>query len=262
MMSLFAAGPGNPVPLGSSISGASGTFQVRYTASPSNTILYLTATRGTMAAHANAKTAIEKLQRHRDRQCGQDRPRLAVPLAQPPRPLGDRGGRERQRLGRRLHRRERDRAVRPEPRQLPAGDEDRRSDLTTPDRIPQQGAAAVDRRSDRFVRERVGREQDVRDQSLSYAQGAGGIVASLEALTRWARALYEGRVLAPRQQAELESLVSMKTGRPIARTIAAEPNGFGLGVVQGFSATQGRLLSAPLRRTHRDRAQQRAEPQE
>lgn len=74
--------------------------------------------------------------------------------------------------------------------------------------------------------------RDVRDDSVSWMQGAGGIVSTPEDLTRWARALYTGPMLAQKQRAELLSIVSTKTGRPIATTGASDPRGFGLGVAQ------------------------------
>jgi D-alanyl-D-alanine carboxypeptidase len=67
--------------------------------------------------------------------------------------------------------------------------------------------------------------------ALTWAQGAGGIVSSLRDITIWERALYRGRVLPPRQQRQLESLVSQVTGKPIRRTTPASP-GFGLGIFQ------------------------------
>jgi D-alanyl-D-alanine carboxypeptidase len=76
----------------------------------------------------------------------------------------------------------------------------------------------------------VGR--DVSRDTLSWARGAGGIVATTRDMTIWERALYGGRLLRPKQQAELESLVSENTGEPIARTTPEDPSGFGLGVVQ------------------------------
>jgi D-alanyl-D-alanine carboxypeptidase len=48
-------------------------------------------------------------------------------------------------------------------------------------------------------------------------------------------------MLAAKQRAELLSIVSLKTGKPIAKTSLADPRGFGLGVVQltdpGMKAT-------------------------
>jgi D-alanyl-D-alanine carboxypeptidase len=68
--------------------------------------------------------------------------------------------------------------------------------------------------------------------ALTWAQGAGGIVSSLQDMTTWDRALYQGQELAPRQQRQLESLVSTTTGKPIRRTTLADPSGYGLGVIQ------------------------------
>jgi D-alanyl-D-alanine carboxypeptidase len=76
------------------------------------------------------------------------------------------------------------------------------------------------------------RGQDVSRYSLSWARGAGAILATTADMTRWERALYEGELLPPQQQDELESLVSTATGEPIEQTSAEDPRGFGLGVAQ------------------------------
>lgn len=76
----------------------------------------------------------------------------------------------------------------------------------------------------------VGR--DTSHDSLSWGRGAGGIISTLEDMTRWERALYSGSLLPPAQQAELTSLVSTQTGQPIERTSLADPTAFGLGVAQ------------------------------
>jgi D-alanyl-D-alanine carboxypeptidase len=73
---------------------------------------------------------------------------------------------------------------------------------------------------------------DVSRHTLSWGRGAGGIVGTTGDLTRWARALYAGDVLPAEQQAELTSLVSTATGKPIERTSEADPSGYGLGVAQ------------------------------
>ena len=75
--------------------------------------------------------------------------------------------------------------------------------------------------------------------ALTWAQGAGGIVSSLADMTTWDRALYTGQLLPPRQQRQLESLVSEATGKPIRRTTAADPAGYGLGVQQVFNPQTG-----------------------
>jgi D-alanyl-D-alanine carboxypeptidase len=51
-------------------------------------------------------------------------------------------------------------------------------------------------------------------------------------MTAWERAMYDGRLLPRRQQRELLSLVSVKTGRPIKQTTPSDPEGFGLGTAQ------------------------------
>jgi D-alanyl-D-alanine carboxypeptidase len=83
--------------------------------------------------------------------------------------------------------------------------------------------------------------KDMRNLSVSWAQGAGGIVSMPEDVTRWSRALYEGELLQPRQREELMTTVSQKTGNPIAEVTADDPHGFGLGVVHAFLPTMGKF---------------------
>jgi D-alanyl-D-alanine carboxypeptidase len=82
-------------------------------------------------------------------------------------------------------------------------------------------------------------DHDQSNHTLSWAQGAGGIVSSLQDLAKWDRALYTGRVLPGKQQRELLSLVSTATGKPIKTTTLADPAGYGLGVSQVTSKTLG-----------------------
>ena len=77
--------------------------------------------------------------------------------------------------------------------------------------------------------------------ALTWLQGAGGIVSSLADMTTWDRALYSGQLLPPRQQHQLESLVSEATGQPIRRTTLADPAGDGLGVTQQTSSLTGTI---------------------
>ena len=81
--------------------------------------------------------------------------------------------------------------------------------------------------------------KDQHRRNLSWAQGAGAIISSLADLTTWHRALYEGRMLPPRQQRELESLVAQDSGQDSGQPIQAlspeHPRGFGLGVVQALT---------------------------
>ncbi len=74
--------------------------------------------------------------------------------------------------------------------------------------------------------------QPVPKLALTFGQGAGGIVASLRDLTTWDRALYTGKMLPPRQQHELESLVNVFTSKPVQVTSSTDPVAYGLGVIQ------------------------------
>lgn len=76
--------------------------------------------------------------------------------------------------------------------------------------------------------------QDVREDSTSWAQAAGGAISNARDVTRWTRAVFEGRVVPPAQQAEWLSMVSLKTGEPIAEVTKADPMGYALGVAQGL----------------------------
>ena len=83
--------------------------------------------------------------------------------------------------------------------------------------------------------------KDVRDFTLSWAQGAGGIVSMPEDVTRWSRALYVGNLLKPQQRRELMRTVSQKTGAPIDDVSADDPRGFGLGVAHAFLPSMGKF---------------------
>jgi len=84
------------------------------------------------------------------------------------------------------------------------------------------------------------RGKDVTGYSLSWAQGAGSIVSTPTDLITWARALYQGNsLLPPKQKAELMSLISLKTAKPLAKPSAEDPAGFGLGVAQRYDPKLG-----------------------
>jgi D-alanyl-D-alanine carboxypeptidase len=84
------------------------------------------------------------------------------------------------------------------------------------------------------------RGKDVSGYSLSWAQGAGSMVSTPADLITWARALYSGTTLLPaKQKAELISLISTKTAKPLAKPTAADPAGFGLGVAQRYDPKAG-----------------------
>jgi D-alanyl-D-alanine carboxypeptidase len=83
--------------------------------------------------------------------------------------------------------------------------------------------------------------KDAREMTLSWTQGAGGIVSTPEDVTRWSRALYAGGLLKPQQRRELMCTVSQKTGAPIDDVTADDPHGFGLGVVHAFQPSMGKF---------------------
>ncbi|MFD9698747.1 serine hydrolase domain-containing protein [Lentzea sp. NPDC059081] len=76
--------------------------------------------------------------------------------------------------------------------------------------------------------------------ALTWAQGAGGLVSSLEDLTTWTRALYSGCLLPPAQQRELTSLISTATSTPIPVVTPQDPVGFGLGVAERLDSGTNR----------------------
>jgi D-alanyl-D-alanine carboxypeptidase len=81
--------------------------------------------------------------------------------------------------------------------------------------------------------------QDQSRLTVSWAQGAGAMVSSLQDLGTWDRALFTGQVLPKKQQRELTSLVSTATGEPIKTTTLADDAGYGLGVSQVTSKALG-----------------------
>jgi D-alanyl-D-alanine carboxypeptidase len=81
--------------------------------------------------------------------------------------------------------------------------------------------------------------RDVRGMSTSWAQGAGGALADARDVDRWMRAVFEGHVVPPRQQAEWMALVSTKTGQPISDVSPANPRGFSLGLSKAILGPLG-----------------------
>lgn len=76
---------------------------------------------------------------------------------------------------------------------------------------------------------------DTFDNNLSWAGAAGALVATTEDVVHWVQLLYHGSLIKlsdrARVLAELESVVSLKTGQPIPNVSEDEIAGFGLGVV-------------------------------
>jgi D-alanyl-D-alanine carboxypeptidase len=83
--------------------------------------------------------------------------------------------------------------------------------------------------------------KDISGFSLGWAQGAGGMIATPEDLTKWVRGLFEGSVLQQKQLQELESLVAIPSGQPISGTSPSQPQAFGLGVFQLTDPTFGQV---------------------
>ncbi len=74
--------------------------------------------------------------------------------------------------------------------------------------------------------------RDVREDSMSWAQAAGGAISDARDVTRWMRAVFEGQVVPAKQQAEWLSMISVKTGEPIEKLTPDDPQGFALGLVR------------------------------
>lgn len=81
--------------------------------------------------------------------------------------------------------------------------------------------------------------RDVRGMSTSWAQAAGGAIADARDVDRWMRAVFKGRVVPPKQQAEWMALVSLKTGKPVADVTTDDPRGFSLGLGKAFLGSIG-----------------------
>lgn len=79
---------------------------------------------------------------------------------------------------------------------------------------------------------------DTINNDLSWAGAAGALVANTEDVIHWVQVLYHGVLINPvfkeRALAELESIVSVKTGLPIASVSKEDPMGFGLGVASHY----------------------------
>jgi len=83
--------------------------------------------------------------------------------------------------------------------------------------------------------------RDMRSASTTWAQAAGGAISNARDVNRWMRAVFAGRVVPPKQQAEWLSLVSLKTGAPIRELSAADPGGFSLGLARAIHGPAGPL---------------------
>lgn len=85
--------------------------------------------------------------------------------------------------------------------------------------------------------------KDVRDQNMSWAGPAGGIIATLGDLAQWYRALFGLRVIPQVQLDEMQTLISTKTGLPLPVPTTADSGGYGLGVTEQYSVSYFRGLA-------------------
>lgn len=85
-----------------------------------------------------------------------------------------------------------------------------------------------------FYDEKTQTLYDTFDNNLAWAGAAGAIVANTQDVVSWVQVLYHGLLINPEFRehvlSELESVVSMKTGKPLANVTAEDPSAFGLGV--------------------------------
>ena len=81
--------------------------------------------------------------------------------------------------------------------------------------------------------------RDMREVSISWTQAAGGAISSARDVDRWMRAVFDGKVVPPKQQEEWMQLVSTKTGEPIAAVSADDPGGFSLGLATSILGPLG-----------------------
>lgn len=84
--------------------------------------------------------------------------------------------------------------------------------------------------------------QDVTENNLSWAAGAGGLVANSEDVLRWVQALFiDNQLLNKAQLAKMQQLVSTKTGLPMSKPTKSDSRGFGLGIVESYNERMGRF---------------------
>ncbi|MFA6303297.1 MAG: serine hydrolase [Legionella sp.] len=85
-----------------------------------------------------------------------------------------------------------------------------------------------------YFNKKTNKNVDTSQNNLSWAAAAGALVSNTEDVVRWVQLLYHGLLIDARYReralAELEAVVSMKTGRRIPTVTADDPAGFGLGV--------------------------------
>jgi D-alanyl-D-alanine carboxypeptidase len=82
--------------------------------------------------------------------------------------------------------------------------------------------------------------KDMRLQNMSWAGGAGAIIASPRDLAKYVRALFAGRIIPKLQLHEMETVVDQGTGKPVKEATKDHP-AFGLDLGQAFNEALGGL---------------------
>jgi len=85
--------------------------------------------------------------------------------------------------------------------------------------------------------------QDETYVNLSWAGSAGAIVSNSHDLVKWARALFHGKVLPPKQLNEMETVASRKNGRTLPEY--SHEKGYGLGIGRKYIPGLGYIWSHP-----------------
>jgi D-alanyl-D-alanine carboxypeptidase len=77
--------------------------------------------------------------------------------------------------------------------------------------------------------------KDVTENNMTWAGAAGALVANSEDVVHWVDELFvKDRLLTTAQKQSMQTLISVKTGKPITQTSQDDPRGFALGISQGF----------------------------
>ena len=83
--------------------------------------------------------------------------------------------------------------------------------------------------------------RDVKENNLSWAGAAGGIVANSEDVLHWVEALFQrDMLLDAAQKNKMQRLVSTTTGKPIQLADKNDTRGFGLGIIESYRPDIGR----------------------
>lgn len=82
-------------------------------------------------------------------------------------------------------------------------------------------------------------KKDVTSFNLSTAGPSGAIISNPKEVADWIIGLFTGKVLPKKQLKEMQSLVSTKTGHPVAVHETASVPGYSLGLLEQYSNKQG-----------------------